>query len=393
MPYCSNCGEEVPDDVKFCIYCGARIDIKERKAEQVPVQPQPQVKPQPTTPYEKKEPPVHKKQKSHRVLAIVLIFIIVAAVSAFGLIALVMMENIDDTNYYYYNPTSPSSVEKFEIYIDTGSIDVRFTNVATAPVASIKLDFRYFGPAVEGQGIEDFFNIYWRNTTDVKLFSVTHKIESWIFFGLREHRITVTLRKGVNFRLNGTTNTGSASAIIPNGASIDDLILYTNTGSIDFSATGSTFSKDIQLTANTGSIDADLTDCVVGGDIIVQTNTGSIDFDSTDIRHTQNSDWTISANTGSVDINIVQSKTLGADVSAAVSANTGSIRVDFEGEESLVCAKFGASTSTGGIDFDDRGGFSESGDTFTSDNYPAGYNFDFTLITITGSIDVDAENS
>ncbi len=54
-------------------------------------------------------------------------------------------------------------------------------------------------------------------------------------------------------------------------------------------------------------------------------------------------------------------------------------------------AKIESSVTTGGIDVDRRVGFSGPEALLQSSNYPAGSNFDVTLKTTTGRIDIDAK--
>jgi len=56
-----------------------------------------------------------------------------------------------------------------------------------------------------------------------------------------------------------------------------------------------------------------------------------------------------------------------------------------------VGAKIESSVTTGGIDIERQVGFSGAESSLQSDNYPANTNFDVTLKTITGGIDIDAE--
>jgi len=77
--YCTNCGSQVPDDVKFCTFCGAAIDRS---------QIQPSQPPQPTPPPQPYQPapvtPTRPKSSGGAILAIIVVVIIGFVILYFG---------------------------------------------------------------------------------------------------------------------------------------------------------------------------------------------------------------------------------------------------------------------------------------------------------------------
>jgi hypothetical protein len=77
-------------------------------------------------------------------------------------------------------------------------------------------------------------------------------------------------------------------------------------------------------------------------------------------------------------------------MSSKADATTGGVNfaVDIQGD---VGAEIESIVTTGGIDVDRQVGFSGTAFLLRSDNYPANHNFDVSLETTTGGIDIDAK--
>lgn len=170
-------------------------------------------------------------------------------------------------------------------------------------------------------------------------------------------------------------------------ASLD---VKTSIGGIIFDTQAGVVINSLSLEATTGGVGANLVKhVVVAGDVSFVTTTGGVKL-SWDNAIVEN-DVQVDAitTTGGVDVDVKQDEELLGNVSLKAEATTGGVdfAVDIRDD---VGAKIESSVTTGGIDIERRVGFEVTKPLLLSDNYPTGSNFDVSLKTTTGGIDIEA---
>ena len=104
----------------------------------------------------------------------------------------------------------------------------------------------------------------------------------------------------------------------------------------------------------------------------------------------------VDANTGGIKIGLEQTLDISGDVTFNAETNTGGIDFTIEikgdvGAQGKISTGASGSPSVNVQGFDFQADWSDSEDLLKSDNYPAGHNFDITLSTNVGGVDIDAE--
>lgn len=338
---------------------------------------------------------------------VILVIVLIAAIltSAFVVIGIILfanlapfipggpMETYRDSYTFYYNPDSPSDVEELLVEVDVSKVIIEYSSDPTDPVIKAVIEFQITAPEAESKDYTEWFDpILWQNTSAPITFGLSLKQDMmWTSLSM-DNELTVTLRTDVIYGINVDSTTGAIDADVPTGVVVDDFNLEVTTGPIMLYASA-TFSKGIYVDTTTGSASLILTDCVMGGDILVDVTTGELTFTSENTRYTKDSVLELEATTAPVHFDILQEVDLGADVTGSIQTTTGNIDGEYEDTNGNVGARFSSSTTTGNIVYINSGGFSENGDVFTSNDYPATNNYDIDLDVTTGSINIEAASA
>jgi hypothetical protein len=338
---------------------------------------------------------------------IILVIVLIAAIltSAFVVIGIILFANLSpfinggametyrESYSFSYNPESPSAVEDLMVDVDVSNLIIEYSTNPTDPVIKAVIDFQITAPEAESKDYTEWFQpILWQNTSAPITFGLYLK-QNMVWTSLSmDNELTVTLRTDVVYGINVDSTTGAIDADIPTGVVVDDFNLEVTTGPIMLYASA-TFSEGIFVDTTTGSATLILIDCVMGGDILVEVTTGELTFTSENTRYTQNSVLDLDATTAPVHFDILQEVDLGADVTGSIHTTTGNIDGEYEDTNGNVGARFSSSTTTGNIMYIISGGFSESGDILTSNDYPSTYNYDIDLDVTTGNINIEAASS
>ena len=191
----------------------------------------------------------------------------------------------------------------------------------------------------------------------------------WPIVGLLNVQCNVYIDPSVNLGIMVHTETGTITIDADRQATFDDLVLQTTTGSV---------------TARLGSA------AVIDNRVVVEATTGSVQFAWDNPKVNGNVPVNLRTSTGSVNVNINQSRQLQGNVTLNAETSTGSVTLNMNLQND-VGAKIAASTSIGGINVQEQG-FSGNNVPLQSNNYPAASNFDVTLRTTTGSININANS-
>ncbi|MFX0002830.1 MAG: hypothetical protein ACFE9C_14790 [Candidatus Hodarchaeota archaeon] len=363
-------------------------------------------------------------KRIHTAVLIIVAVCIVATGTTFGILIFTTWGELDYENTYYYESTSPSSIERININTDIGSILINYNNTPTNYYAKIDLDIHIEGILVKGSSFSDFFYpILWENeSTPLTSFTLDAKATTWFIFGFAQQiQINLTLRTDVIYDLNILSSTGAINLNVPDNIIMNNTILGTSTGSVFLNAAkNTTFQGDVKLSTSTGAVSLyathanfthdvisytstgnivlNFSKCSIGGHLRGTVSTGSIGFNSYNMEYSEGYNWRLESSTGNIGVNILQYTDMGANVTGSISTSTGTINVYYKDNLANIGAKFTCSTSTGSNNYTPigTGGFSVSGvnpKTITSNDYNSTSNkYTFTASTSTGNNNIQAES-
>lgn len=353
---------------------------------------------------------------------IVIAILITAGFFVFGIYMFASQSEYRENFIYYYTPEDAQDTVNFDAYASVSQIRIQYNTSNTDQAIKAEMMFHFRGPMVEGQSYTEYYKpIVWENTTDNVRFSLESKTDSWTFptnwFGNRNTTLTLTLRTDIDYNLNTTADigsitfngarnnrfnvlnlkstTGSINVNLKDNTVIQgDANLKTTTGSIDLFASNSEFEQDLTAESTTGGINLNFTSCNFGGNIQGILTTGSIDYKSYNAYYNKDIDLTLETTTGRVDIDMIQYNEMGANVSSTISTTTGGISINYKDNRAEVGAYFEGVAELGEVNFPgDGNGFIEAGTAYFSEDYPNTYNYEFSMSTDTGSIDVVGESN
>jgi hypothetical protein len=423
--FCSKCGKENDEDAEFCKHCGSKIKAEEQKPA-APIESseeikdsgseepgeikedelkEPKAEEEPGEPKEESEepkPPLEKK-KPKRKLAVFLIVIGIILVSVL-VWYVIAYENADEHVIHKYDPETAPDALTLEIEMNGGGIEINFTSNLADPVVYIDYYKRWEGAVVSQPSFSS-------SSTKVSF-------DSGTVWGESDSELTITLRSDVTFSFNTKTSNGGLNLISDtpgtsfgtftldtlNGASNLFISHASVSGKIESStengATNYHFSnctlQDIVTTTTSGASNIFFENCTVG-QIGSNVNSGGMMISTENIAVTSDSTWTLKAERGGIDINIIQRKSLGADVSVEVRIEgRGDITTTFVGNATFVRAQIGASASGGSATLVDGTGFDAplAGTLYSSNDGNTDLDqFNVGLSTSNGDIDVNAENT
>ncbi|MFB0514130.1 MAG: zinc-ribbon domain-containing protein [Candidatus Bathyarchaeia archaeon] len=351
MPYCWKCGAELDEDAKFCPTCGTPVGPPVTKPERRRIE--------------------RKERRPISTLGILAIVLIVLLASAAIIVALAFMP-------IHAVDVSESRDVPYQAGVDTIKLDftadVARVNVAFEDLSGklVTLDVSATG-RVGIFGSTDAFDLTSHNTTDNNVLTVTADVDTvgggWPWYPW--------LRVTCDIRIDPSMN-----------ASID---VETSTGGIVMNTQAGVVLNSLSLEATTGGVKANLVkDVIVAGDVSVKTATGGVEFSWDNVMVTKDILVNARTTTGGVDVDVKQDEELLGNVTLKAKATTGGVNfaIDIHGD---IGAKIVSSVTTGGIDIVRQVGFSGTKSPLQSTNYRAGSNFDVSLETTTGGIDIDAK--
>ncbi len=341
MPYCWKCGAELKEDDKFCSACGTPVGAP------------------------KAEPERRMKRKPIGTLAIILIILFVSA-AVIVAIALMPIRAVDISESRDVPYQTGVNTLDLDFTADVAQVNVAFEDLSGKLVT---LDVSVTG-RVGVFGSSDVLDLTFDSTRDGNVLTVTSEVD-------------------IVSRYSWSLNVTCHILIDPSmKASLD---VKTSTGGIILNTQAGVVLDYLSLEATTGGVEAKLVeDMRIDGDISLMTTTGGVKLSWDNVIVTKNRLVNAVTTTGGVDVDINQDEELAANITLKAEATTGGVDLTIAIQDD-VGAKIESSVTTGGIDINRRVGFSGEESALQSDNYPANTNFDVTLKTITGGIDIDAE--
>ncbi len=316
----------------------------------------------------------------------------------------------EETLVYYYNPSEISEVEEFKIDLSVGEIDFEYTDDPEAALIEAVFNFKFYQTGIDSY--TDVYNpIIWENSSSPVnlLLDIRDDVSSIT----QTVHLFVTLRSDGVFALNADTSAG-AIRMIASEVELGDLLfdtsagevsfegteitnrgglkLYTSAGAVSATLIESTIDGQVDLDTSAGAVELDATSCEFGSDIILDTSAGEIILDLINPSYADDVLIDVHTSAGAIEAKISQNVEMGGSVTGSFTTSAGSVELMYDDSLSSVGAIIEATSSLGGVDFV-VSGFSESGDTISSLDFPAANNYDLTCHSSVGGVDVTAESA
>ncbi|MBY9016797.1 MAG: hypothetical protein KGD68_13995 [Candidatus Lokiarchaeota archaeon] len=332
--------------------------------------------------------------------------------------------SIENSFNFTYEPNSPDPIEDLTFNADIGKILFKYNTSPTPSYAEIDVNIEITGLYMEGKTYENFFNPsteWWDNVTTT--FNLQTLTDVWFdpshWFKSYNITVAVTLRTDVVYDLTALTAVGSIEMQVPDGVILNGTSLTSSTGSIklntlgnnefqgkvrlesstgsvEFSAAKTNFTRGFRALTSTGSLSLNYTNCLMGDNLIGTVSTGSVNFKSYNMVYTKDISLNLMTSTGSIDADLYQYITMGANVTGSWETSTGSINVLYRDNLNNTNVRFISSTSTGSINYTPHATMeiTSLGSVYSTLNYgDAIYRYLFSLDTSTGSVNADAQSA
>ena len=351
MPYCYNCGAKLDDDARFCPVCGTPVASVSPVATSA-------------TPQRTSQRP---RRTTFPLAGIVLIAILIIAVIGLA-IAFVPLYPVSVSQS---NEAAASNVNTLRLVLnaDVANVNVLLKDLPGNQRAAVNVSATgWRGIFGTDRPLALGFKEDTSNSTLTYSVNVS-RAEGWMTFNTLNVICDIYVDPSVNLDITVHANTGAIVVNSDRNATFQRLLLQVDTGNVVVSV------KD---------------DTVVAGDVSLGAMSGSVLFSWDNAKITGNLPINLRATTGSVEANITQTRSLAGNVTLNSEVTTGVVNfaIKIQGD---VGAKISASMVSGNVNV--KQGFSGRIPEvpLQSNNYPARSNFDVTLRSTTGSVDVTAD--
>jgi len=352
MPYCWKCGTKLDEEARFCPTCGTPVA------------------PAVTEPEKRRIEREERRPISFLTIFLIILLATGAVIAAFGALAFLPLHTVGATE---------AGIVPYETGVDTLNLDL------TADVARVNIVFEDLvdklvtlnASATARVGAltspDDLFDLTFNHTITDNVLTVTADIDTfgrgWPWYS--------SLRVTCDLSIDPSLNTS--------------LDVKTRVGIIVLDTQAEVVLDSLSLEATTGGIEVNLVeDIVVAGDVSVKTTTGGVEFSWDNVLVTKGVLVDVKTTTGGVEVDIKQEEELLGNVTMKAEATTGGVNFAIEIRDD-VGAKIESSVIIGGIDVERQVNFYGTKSPLTSDNYPSDGNFNVSLKTTTGGIEIRAE--
>ncbi len=348
MPYCRRCGTQLEENARFCHKCGTPV------VTYIP----------PVAPAAPVAPPRPWRKDPYIGAAIGLLVILVSAAIIVGLLVAPLSTWSKGSSFGDNNP----NVDTVNLNFVT---DIGRVNIATMQLPDSNIGIYVMANGSRGilGGSESPVTITFDNQTAGSVLTVNAQVT---IENAHMSRTQVTCQIYVNPALNLNINVSST------------------TGQVSFSADKATTIQSLNLQTTTGEVEANLQgNITVAGDISLRTTTGAVNFRMSENAVSGNHTINMQSTTGSVTMDITETKTLAGNLQVNADATTGSINIGLTIDNG-VAAKITSHTGTFGNIHTNLNNFSGDDALLQSSNYPATSNIEINNSVVTGNVNVDA---
>jgi len=363
--------------------------------------------------------------RNYKIALIIAVALIVGGGLGFVIYGFVASGSIENSFNFTYEPSSPDPIEELNFNIDIGKILFTYNTSPTTSYAKIDVDIEVAGLYLEGKTYTDFFNPstqWWDNVTGT--FNLQTLPDVWFnpshWFKSYNITVAVTLRTDVVYDLTALTAVGSIEMLVSDDVILNGTLLTsstgtiklttlgnnefqgkikleTSTGSVELSAAKTNFTRGFRALTSTGSLSLNYTNCLMGDNLIGTVSTGSVTFKSYNMVYTNDISLNLETSTGSIDAELTQKISMGANVTGSWQSSTGSIDVLYRDTLVNTNVRFVGSTSLGSINYVSHATMEITGpgsNIYSTLNYGDGmYIYLFSLDTSTGSVNANAQSA
>jgi len=214
---------------------------------------------------------------------------------------------IDELLTYEYAPDNSSPIEKLNLNVDVGNVEIKYVTTPVDYYAKIQVDIELKGQSVAGKKYSDYFSILWNITSPSPTFTMLCTSDIWFDPSLlltQNVDIIITLNANILFDINITINeNNNVHLIVPFAVTTNNVEIYTNEGDIICD-----FHKYSTLEGNITGI----------------ANDGDIELKAYNPEYTRNTTWTYNSITGDITIDINHSnhyKIMNATITGSLVGN------------------------------------------------------------------------
>jgi len=214
---------------------------------------------------------------------------------------------IDESFIYRYAPEDSSPIEKLNLNIDIGDVEIKYVTTPVDYYAKIQVEIEMNGHLVAGKKYSDYFSVDWDITSPSPTFTMLCTSDTWFDPSLlltQNVDIIITLNAYILFDINITINEdGNVHLIVPFAVTTNNVEIYTNEGDIlcDFYEY-----------------------CTLEGNITGIANNGNIELVAYNPEYTRNTTWTYKSKAGDIAIDIIHSnhyKIMNATITSSLVGN------------------------------------------------------------------------
>ncbi len=351
MPYCRKCGTKLTDKQRFCHVCGTpvgQIASTYRGA---------------TTSEPQYRRPAHRAGFPVAAIAIVIIVLLIAA--AF----IVSFFPFQQVNFSQSNEASAPNVGMLRLVVgsEIGAVNVILRDLPGNQRAAIN---------VSATGWRGIFGS-----------------DKPLALAFNQETTGSTLTYSVNITRAGNFAYGNLNVtcdVYVDPSVRLDIQVSTGAGTIALDADRAAVFQNVNLKVTSGTVAATLRqDTVISGAVSLDATTGTAELNWIEAQANGTVPINVVATTGSAELNITQTKQFSGNVTVDAAATTGSVNFAMNIQND-VGARISASAALGGVNVNQQG-FSGNTVPIQSNNYPSRNNFDVTLTTNLGSVNINAQ--
>jgi len=362
--------------------------------------------------------------RNYKIALIIAVALIVGGGLGFVIYGFVASGSIENSFNFTYEPSSPDPIEELTFNVDIGSLLFKYNTSPITSYAKIDVNIEIAGLYMEGKTYLNFFNPsteWWDNGTTtfnlLALQGVWYDPSHW--FISYNITIAVTLRTDIVYDLTALTHVGSTEMQVPDGVILNGTSLTSSTGSIDLitegnnefqgkvslkSSTGSVessaaktnFTRGFNALTSTGSLSLNFTNCLMGDNLMGKVSTGNVSFKSYNMVYTKDIILNLESSTGSIDAELYQYISMGANVTGTWETDSGNVDVLYRDNLVDTDIRFVGSTSLGSINYVSHTTMEITGlgSIYSTLSYGDATNrYLFSLDTSTGSINANAQSA
>jgi hypothetical protein len=278
-------------------------------------------------------------------------------------IRLISYDTINESCSFFYQPSSPSPIEKLYINADEGNVEIRYVDPTIDYYVLIEVNIELRGKDLAKKTYEDYLNITWSNSSSPANFRLEIISDDWFnpsLWLIKDINIVVNLRKDIVFDIITNLIKGNYEITVPWPASIGNLLTNVTNGDILY---------NFEL-------------CSIQGNITGITNKGDLELESNNVEYTQNCNWELTSTDGYMNIKIFQHKEMGANITGTAMIIDGGLDLFYNDNTANIGAWFFFPLLSGDFSLDQEGFniiFEAEKTWFISFDFPTINNYNLTL--------------